>query len=105
MTRYKEEIFGPVLSVVQAADFDRAVHLINAHPYANGTAIFTRSDGAAREFSHRVQVGMVDVNVPTPVPMTFHSLAGLKASLFGDLHMHGPEGVRFYTGMKPIISG
>ncbi|MBA4709991.1 MULTISPECIES: CoA-acylating methylmalonate-semialdehyde dehydrogenase [Aquitalea] len=104
MTIYKEEIFGPVLSVVRVPDFDSAVNLINAHPYANGTAIFTRSGGAAREFSHRIQVGMVGVNVPIPVPMAFHSFGGWKASLFGDHHMHGPEGVRFYTRMKTITS-
>ncbi|TIC78855.1 CoA-acylating methylmalonate-semialdehyde dehydrogenase [Crenobacter intestini] len=104
MTIYREEIFGPVLAVVRVPDFESAVALINAHPYANGTSIFTRSGAAAREFSHRIQVGMVGVNVPIPVPMAFHSFGGWKASLFGDHHMHGPEGVRFYTRMKTITS-
>lgn len=104
MTIYKEEIFGRVLAVVRVPDFDSAVSLINAHPFANGTSIFTRSGGAAREFSHRIQVGMVGINVPIPVPMAFHSFGGWKASLFGDHHMHGPEGVRFYTRMKTVTS-
>ncbi|WP_293766669.1 CoA-acylating methylmalonate-semialdehyde dehydrogenase [uncultured Aquitalea sp.] len=104
MTIYKEEIFGPVLAIVRVPDFDSAVNLINAHQFANGTAIFTRSGGAAREFSHRIQVGMVGINVPIPVPMAFHSFGGWKASLFGDHHMHGPEGVRFYTRMKAITT-
>ena len=104
MTIYQEEIFGPVLAVVRVPDFDSAVSLINAHPFANGTSIFTRSGGAAREFSHRIQVGMVGINVPIPVPMAFHSFGGWKASLFGDHHMHGPEGVRFYTRMKTVTS-
>lgn len=104
MTIYREEIFGPVLAIVRVPDFDTAVHLINAHPYANGTSIFTRSGAAAREFGHRIQVGMVGVNVPIPVPMAFHSFGGWKASLFGDHHMHGPEGVRFYTRMKTITT-
>ena len=104
MTIYKEEIFGPVLAVVRVPDFDSAVSQINAHPFANGTSIFTRSGGAAREFSHRIQVGMVGINVPIPVPMAFHSFGGWKASLFGDHHMHGPEGVRFYTRMKTVTS-
>ncbi|MGL6070202.1 CoA-acylating methylmalonate-semialdehyde dehydrogenase [Craterilacuibacter sp.] len=104
MTIYQEEIFGPVLAVVRVPDFDSAVALINAHPYANGTAIFTRSGAAAREFGHRIQVGMVGINVPIPVPMAFHSFGGWKASLFGDHAMHGPEGVRFYTRIKTITS-
>lgn len=104
MSIYQEEIFGPVLAVVRVPDFDAAVALINAHPYANGVSLFTRSGGAAREFSHRIQVGMVGINVPIPVPMAFHSFGGWKASLFGDHHMHGPEGVRFYTRMKTITS-
>lgn len=104
MTIYQEEIFGPVLAVVRVPDFESAVQLINAHPYANGTAIFTRSGAAAREFGHRIQVGMVGVNVPIPVPMAFHSFGGWKASLFGDHSMHGPEGVRFYTRIKTITS-
>ncbi|GAB3246445.1 CoA-acylating methylmalonate-semialdehyde dehydrogenase [Chitinimonas naiadis] len=104
MTIYREEIFGPVLSVVRVADFETAVGLINAHEFGNGVAIFTRDGDAAREFSHRIQVGMVGINVPIPVPMAFHSFGGWKQSLFGDHHMHGPEGVRFYTRMKAITS-
>ena len=104
MQIYREEIFGPVLSIVRAADYAAAVDLVNAHEYGNGTAIFTRDGDAARDFSHRVQVGMVGVNVPIPVPMAFHSFGGWKASLFGDHHMHGPEGVRFYTKLKTITT-
>ncbi|MBA4707661.1 CoA-acylating methylmalonate-semialdehyde dehydrogenase [Aquitalea aquatica] len=104
MTIYQEEIFGPVLAVVRVDSLDAAVRLINQHAYGNGTAIFTRNGGAAREFAHRIQVGMVGINVPIPVPMAFHSFGGWKASLFGDHHMHGPEGVRFYTRMKAITS-
>jgi malonate-semialdehyde dehydrogenase (acetylating)/methylmalonate-semialdehyde dehydrogenase len=102
MRIYKEEIFGPVLSVVRVPDFDRAVDLVNGHEFANGTAVFTRDGDAAREYAARVNVGMVGVNVPIPVPMAFHSFGGWKRSLFGDTHMHGPEGVRFYTRMKTI---
>ncbi|OWY40726.1 methylmalonate-semialdehyde dehydrogenase (CoA acylating) [Xenophilus sp. AP218F] len=104
MTIYREEIFGPVLAVVRVPDFARAIELINAHPYANGVSLFTASGAAAREFSHRIQVGMVGINVPIPVPMAFHSFGGWKASLFGDHHMHGAEGVRFYTRMKTVTS-
>lgn len=104
MTIYLEEIFGPVLAVVRVDSLEAAVKLINQHAYGNGTAIFTRNGGAAREFAHRIQVGMVGINVPIPVPMAFHSFGGWKASLFGDHHMHGPEGVRFYTRMKAITS-
>ena len=104
MTIYQEEIFGPVLAVVRVDSVEAAVKLINQHAYGNGTAIFTRNGGAAREFAHRIQVGMVGINVPIPVPMAFHSFGGWKASLFGDHHMHGPEGVRFYTRMKAITS-
>lgn len=104
MTLYREEIFGPVLAIVRVPDLDSAIDLINRHPFGNGTAIFTRSGGCAREFTHRIQVGMVGVNVPIPVPMAFHSFGGWKASLFGDHHMHGPEGVRFYTRQKAITS-
>ncbi|HSK38331.1 MAG TPA: CoA-acylating methylmalonate-semialdehyde dehydrogenase, partial [Arenibaculum sp.] len=89
MTIYKEEIFGPVLSVVRATDYEQAADLINGHEFGNGTAIFTRDGDAAREFAHRIQVGMVGINVPIPVPMAFHSFGGWKASLFGDHHMHG----------------
>jgi malonate-semialdehyde dehydrogenase (acetylating)/methylmalonate-semialdehyde dehydrogenase len=104
MKIYREEIFGPVLAVVRAESYDEAVEMINTHEFGNGTAIFTRNGDAAREFAHRIQVGMVGINVPIPVPMAFHSFGGWKASLFGDHHMHGPEGVRFYTKLKTITS-
>jgi malonate-semialdehyde dehydrogenase (acetylating)/methylmalonate-semialdehyde dehydrogenase len=104
MTIYKEEIFGPVLSVVRAPDFDTAARLINGHEFGNGTAIFTRDGDAAREFASRIQVGMVGVNVPIPVPMAFHSFGGWKRSLFGDMSVHGPEGVRFYTRIKTVTA-
>ncbi|MGQ3675138.1 CoA-acylating methylmalonate-semialdehyde dehydrogenase [Xanthobacter sp. TB0139] len=104
MSIYREEIFGPVLSVVRAKSYDEAAHLINVHEYGNGTSIFTRDGDAAREFAHRIKVGMVGINVPIPVPMAFHSFGGWKASLFGDHHMHGPEGVRFYTRLKTITT-
>src|SRR4051812_11145699 len=104
MTIYKEEIFGPVLSVVRSPDYQTAARMINEHEFGNGTAIFTRDGDAAREFAHQIQVGMVGINVPIPVPMAFHSFGGWKASLFGDHHMHGPEGVRFYTKLKTITS-
>lgn len=104
MRIYKEEIFGPVLSVVRVKSYREAVDLINAHEYGNGTAIFTRDGDSARMFAHEIQVGMVGINVPIPVPMAFHSFGGWKNSLFGDHHMHGPEGVRFYTRLKTITS-
>ncbi|MBB2203486.1 CoA-acylating methylmalonate-semialdehyde dehydrogenase [Gluconacetobacter takamatsuzukensis] len=104
MTIYREEIFGPVLCVVRVPDFDSALKLINESPYGNGTAIFTRDGDAARAFTHGVQVGMIGVNVPIPVPMAFHSFGGWKDSLFGDHHMHGPEGVRFFTRMKAVTT-
>jgi malonate-semialdehyde dehydrogenase (acetylating)/methylmalonate-semialdehyde dehydrogenase len=104
MRIYKEEIFGPVLSMVRAPDYRTAAEMINDHEFGNGTAIFTRDGDAAREFAHQIQVGMVGINVPIPVPMAFHSFGGWKASLFGDHHMHGPEGVRFYTKVKTITS-
>ncbi|WP_040843837.1 CoA-acylating methylmalonate-semialdehyde dehydrogenase, partial [Nitrospirillum viridazoti] len=104
MSIYREEIFGPVLSVVRAESYDQAAQLINDHPYGNGTAIFTRDGDAAREFAHQIQVGMVGINVPIPVPMAFHSFGGWKQSLFGDHHMHGPEGIRFYTRLKTITT-
>ncbi|TWB71777.1 malonate-semialdehyde dehydrogenase (acetylating)/methylmalonate-semialdehyde dehydrogenase [Nitrospirillum amazonense] len=104
MSIYREEIFGPVLSVVRAHSYDQAAQLINDHPYGNGTAIFTRDGDAAREFAHQIQVGMVGINVPIPVPMAFHSFGGWKQSLFGDHHMHGPEGIRFYTRLKTITT-
>jgi malonate-semialdehyde dehydrogenase (acetylating)/methylmalonate-semialdehyde dehydrogenase len=102
MTIYKEEIFGPVLSVVRAPEYAEAVRLINEHEFGNGTAIFTRDGDTARDFATKIKVGMVGVNVPIPVPMAFHSFGGWKASLFGDHHIHGPEGVRFYTRMKTV---
>jgi malonate-semialdehyde dehydrogenase (acetylating)/methylmalonate-semialdehyde dehydrogenase len=104
MRIYREEIFGPVLSVVRVPTFDAACKLVNEHEYGNGTAIFTRDGDAARQFAHGIQVGMVGINVPIPVPMAFHSFGGWKRSLFGPLHMHGPDGVRFYTRMKTITA-
>lgn len=104
MRIYQEEIFGPVLSVVRVASYDEALALVNAHEYGNGTAIFTRDGDTARQYTEQVQVGMVGVNVPIPVPMAFHSFGGWKRSLFGPLHMHGPDGVRFYTRMKTITA-
>jgi malonate-semialdehyde dehydrogenase (acetylating) / methylmalonate-semialdehyde dehydrogenase len=104
MRIYREEIFGPVLIVVRVPDLRAALGLVNAHEFGNGTAIFTRDGDAARAFCHEVQVGMVGVNVPIPVPMAFHSFGGWKRSLFGDLHVHGPDGVRFYTRLKTVTS-
>ena len=104
MRIYKEEIFGPVLSVVRAKDFSEATNLINNHEYGNGVSIFTRDGDAARTFSSKIKVGMVGINISIPVPMAFHSFGGWKRSLFGDQHMHGPEGVRFYTKLKTITS-
>jgi malonate-semialdehyde dehydrogenase (acetylating)/methylmalonate-semialdehyde dehydrogenase len=91
-----------VLAVVRVADFHTALDLVNAHEFGNGTAIFTRDGGIAREFGHRVKAGMVGINVPIPVPMAFHSFGGWKRSLFGDHHAHGPESVRFYTRHKAL---
>ncbi len=104
MSIYKEEIFGPVLSVVRAPDYETALDLVNRNEYGNGTAIFTKDGDAARDFTERVQIGMVGVNVPIPVPVAYHSFGGWKRSLFGDTHMHGMEGVRFYTRLKAITS-
>jgi malonate-semialdehyde dehydrogenase (acetylating)/methylmalonate-semialdehyde dehydrogenase len=104
MTIYKEEIFGPVLSVVRAKTYDEAIKLINDHPYGNGTAIFTNDGGAARRFQNEVEVGMIGINVPIPVPMAYFSFGGWKASLFGDTHAHGTEGVHFFTRGKVITS-
>ncbi|MCB1725197.1 MAG: CoA-acylating methylmalonate-semialdehyde dehydrogenase [Chromatiaceae bacterium] len=104
MRIYREEIFGPVLVVVRVPDFDSALALVNAHEYGNGTAIFTRDGDTARTYASRVQVGMVGVNVPIPVPMAFHSFGGWKRSLFGDVHIHGMEGVHFYTRLKTVTS-
>ncbi|WP_265949118.1 CoA-acylating methylmalonate-semialdehyde dehydrogenase [Dechloromonas sp. A34] len=104
MSIYREEIFGPVLCVVRVADFASAVELINAHEYGNGVAVFTRSGNTAREFVRRIEVGMVGINVPIPVPMAFHSFGGWKRSLFGDHAIHGPEGVHFYTRLKTVTA-
>ena len=104
MKIYKEEIFGPVLCLVRAKDYQEAADMINAHEFGNGTAIFTQDGDAARNFAHSIEVGMVGINLPIPVPMAFHSFGGWKNSLFGDHHMHGPEGVRFYTKLKTITT-
>jgi malonate-semialdehyde dehydrogenase (acetylating)/methylmalonate-semialdehyde dehydrogenase len=104
MTIYKEEIFGPVLSVVRSPSYDHAVDLINKHEYGNGTAIFTRDGDAARDFADRIEVGMVGVNVPIPVPVAYHSFGGWKRSLFGDHAIYGPEGMRFYTRLKTVTT-
>jgi malonate-semialdehyde dehydrogenase (acetylating)/methylmalonate-semialdehyde dehydrogenase len=101
---YEDEIFGPVLSVVRAHSYDEAVGIINENAYGNGTAIFTRDGGVARQFQFDVEVGMVGINVPIPVPVSYYSFGGWKASLFGDLHMYGPEGVQFYTRAKVVTS-
>jgi malonate-semialdehyde dehydrogenase (acetylating) / methylmalonate-semialdehyde dehydrogenase len=103
MRIYKEEIFGPVLCVVRVDTFEQALELVNNHEYGNGTAIFTRDGDAAREYVQRIQVGMVGVNVPIPVPMSFHSFGGWKKSIFGDHHVYGPEGIRFYTKVKAVM--
>ena len=104
MTCYTDEIFGPVLSVVRVDTYAEALELINSNPYGNGTAIFTRDGGAARQFQFEVQVGMVGVNVPIPVPVSYYSFGGWRGSLFGDTHMYGPEGVNFYTRGKVVTS-
>jgi malonate-semialdehyde dehydrogenase (acetylating)/methylmalonate-semialdehyde dehydrogenase len=104
MRIYKEEIFGPVLVVLRVENFAEALALVNAHEFGNGTAIFTRDGGAARDFTSHVKAGMVGVNVPIPVPMAFHSFGGWKHSLFGTQHVHGPDGVRFYTKLKTVTS-
>jgi malonate-semialdehyde dehydrogenase (acetylating)/methylmalonate-semialdehyde dehydrogenase len=103
MKIYKEEIFGPVLSCVRAKDFAEAVQLINDHEFGNGTSCFTRDGNVAREFARRIQVGMVGINVPIPVPMAWQGFGGWKKSLFGDMHAYGEEGVRFYTKQKSIM--
>ncbi len=104
MRIYKEEIFGPVLAVVRVNNFEIALQLINDHEYGNGTSLFTRDGDTARDFTRRVQAGMVGINVPIPVPMAFHSFGGWKRSLFGDHAVHGPEGVRFYTRLKTVTA-
>jgi malonate-semialdehyde dehydrogenase (acetylating)/methylmalonate-semialdehyde dehydrogenase len=103
MKIYKEEIFGPVLGVVRVPDFAAAVELINAHEFANGVSLFTSDGHTAREFSRRIEVGMVGINVPIPVPMAWHSFGGWKRSLFGDMYAYGEEGVRFYTRYKSVM--
>ena len=104
MTIYRDEIFGPVLIVLRVATLDDAIDMINANPFANGTAVFTRSGGAARRFEHEIEVGMVGINVPIPVPIAFYSFGGWRNSLFGDQHVHGMEGVRFYTRGKVVTT-
>jgi malonate-semialdehyde dehydrogenase (acetylating)/methylmalonate-semialdehyde dehydrogenase len=104
MSVYTDEIFGPVLSVVRVESYDEAIDLINSNPYGNGTAIFTNDGGAARRFQHEVEVGMIGINVPIPVPMAYYSFGGWKASLFGDTHAHGMDGVQFFTRGKAITS-
>ena len=104
MRIYKEEIFGPVLSVIRAKDFTSAVNLVNDHELGNGTSIYTRDGDVGRTFASKIKIGMVGINIPIPVPVAYHSFGGWKRSLFGDQHMHGPEGVRFYTKLKTITS-
>jgi malonate-semialdehyde dehydrogenase (acetylating)/methylmalonate-semialdehyde dehydrogenase len=103
MSIYQEEIFGPVLCVVRVADLGAAIDLINRHEFGNGVSLFTSDGNTAREFSRRIEAGMVGVNVPIPVPMAWHSFGGWKRSLFGDAHIYGEEGVRFYTRYKSIM--
>src|SRR6202044_3616055 len=104
MSIYREEIFGPVLSVVRVASDDEALALVNSNPYGNGTAIFTNDGGAARRFQNEVQVGMVGINVPIPVPMAYYSFGGWNPSLLGDSHAHGMDGVQFFPRQKAIRS-
>ncbi len=104
MRVYDDEIFGPVLSVVRVPTFDEALTLVNDNPYGNGTALFTRDGGAARRFEREVQVGMIGINVPIPVPVASHSFGGWKASIFGDSSIYGPDGVRFYTRPKVVTT-
>jgi malonate-semialdehyde dehydrogenase (acetylating)/methylmalonate-semialdehyde dehydrogenase len=104
MKIYKEEIFGPVLSVVRAETFEEAAKLPTEHEFGNGVAIFTRDGDAARDFAAKVQVGMVGINVPIPVPLAFHTFGGWKKSAFGDTNQHGPEGVKFYTKIKTVTA-
>ena len=104
MTVYTDEIFGPVLCVVAAETYEQGLAIINSNAFANGTTIFTRDGGAARRFQFEVEVGMVGINVPIPVPVAYYSFGGWKASLFGDTHMYGPEGIQFYTRGKVVTS-
>ena len=103
MKIYREEIFGPVLSCVRVADFEAALKLVNAHEFGNGVACFTSDGNVAREFARRVEIGMVGINVPIPVPMAWHGFGGWKSSMFGDMHAYGEEGVRFYTRQKSVM--
>jgi malonate-semialdehyde dehydrogenase (acetylating)/methylmalonate-semialdehyde dehydrogenase len=104
MSIYTDEIFGPVLTVVRVDTYDRAIELINANPYGNGTAIFTNDGGAARRFQNEVEVGMIGISVPVPVPVAYYSFGGWKNSLFGDTHAHGSEGIHFFTRGKVVTS-
>ena len=104
MDAYKDEIFGPVLGITRVGTYDEAVKLVNENPYGNGTAIFTRDGGAARQFQFEVEAGMVGINVPIPVPVAYYSFGGWKASLFGDTHIYGPDGIHFYTRGKVVTS-
>jgi malonate-semialdehyde dehydrogenase (acetylating)/methylmalonate-semialdehyde dehydrogenase len=104
MDAYKDEIFGPVLGITRVETYDEAVRMVNENPYGNGTAIFTRDGGVARQFEFDVQAGMVGVNVPIPVPVAYYSFGGWKQSLFGDRHIYGPEGIDFYTRGKVVTS-
>ena len=104
MSIYTDEIFGPVLSVVRVESYEAALKLVNDHPYGNGTAIFTNDGGAARRYQDEVEVGMIGINVPIPVPMAYYSFGGWKSSLFGDTHAHGTEGVHFFTRGKVVTS-
>jgi malonate-semialdehyde dehydrogenase (acetylating)/methylmalonate-semialdehyde dehydrogenase len=103
MRIYREEIFGPVLACVRVSDPKAAVELVNGHEFANVVACFTRDGNTAREFARRIEVGMVGINVPIPVPMAWHGFGGWKRSLFGDVHVYGAEGVRFYTRQKSVM--
>jgi malonate-semialdehyde dehydrogenase (acetylating)/methylmalonate-semialdehyde dehydrogenase len=104
MSCYRDEIFGPVLSVIRVPTYDDALRLVSENPYGNGVAIYTNDGGAARRFVAEVEVGMVGVNVPIPVPMAYYSFGGWKASLFGDTHIYGTEGMHFYTRGKAVTS-
>jgi malonate-semialdehyde dehydrogenase (acetylating)/methylmalonate-semialdehyde dehydrogenase len=104
MSLYTDEIFGPVLSVLRVRSYDEGLALINANPYGNGTAVYTNDGGAARRFQNEVEVGMVGINVPIPVPVSYYSFGGWKQSLFGDTHAHGTEGVHFFTRGKVVTA-